>query len=244
MLERRFMIKSKSNLKSFSNLFRMSLCALVSLFTLSPLASPWSDSLKNAIVNNDPVTIFRLSKNIEADCNFISLYPDLDEASQLQMMQVLLQGAVSLSTKRKAEFSEILTQILDQNSASSKLKAAVLSNLPLFPGVAEEKSYYRFIASPDSLLKSAAYTGLGKKIRLNKDAKKSSNNQKIFKTLTQAGGSNSDLDQIRIIATMGEKYSRDYLLSLFQNDSEKMALIQTYDEDLALANSKIKAQAK
>jgi len=66
------------------------------------------------------------------------------------------------------------------------------------------------------LIKAAAYRGLSKKIRLNKDAKKSANNLKIFKTLTQSSASNLDPDLIRVIASIGEKYSRDYLNNLYQ----------------------------
>jgi len=132
------MHQDESKEKIMSPLFALMTIILLQCLTLSIWASPWSDSLKNAVVNNDPMTALRLSKTIETDCDFISLYPDLDEACQLQMMQIFLQGATNLSAKRKADFSEVLAAILDQKLASTKLKAEVLTNLPLFPGTTEE----------------------------------------------------------------------------------------------------------
>lgn len=156
----------------------------------------------------------------------------LGESIRIEYLHAVMFGGHKLSIQKKAAFSAVLEKILAQASQSPRLKIEMLMNMGRYPGTADEKVFFKYIASSDSQIKSAAFQGLSKKIKVNRDSKKGAENSKILQALIALDTSSQHLERIRVIAAIGDGNSRDYLLSHCAGNPEKIAAIFHQDETL------------
>ncbi len=151
---------------------------------------------------------------------------------RMEWLQVMVSGRKQLNAGNQAAIPTFLLGMLRRASTPGPLKAAVIASLDKFPSVEAAPIYFQFLVAGDSSVRNAAYKGLAEKVRVNRQAGDKSANQTIYKALLASDSASQSLDQVKVIATIGEPYARDYLLAHCSGNRARMAALFYRDDSL------------
>jgi hypothetical protein len=154
------------------------------------------------------------------------------ESFRSAVLNVMLSNAGKLKTTPPAALHTAMRSILSSGTSSTSLKAFVLRHSgPLSTSTYADFSPY--LTSEDSTLKESAFDGLIQNINRNGLSGKKEENREIFNAFKGLVSQPITLGQVRVIATIREDYSRDYLLTKCAGDAKKIAAIFLRDGKVA-----------
>lgn len=153
----------------------------------------------------------------------------LPEPARVFLYKVMAGRASKLTLANRTALGELMLKTVEQG-ASQKLKAHVLTELGMLPNV-DPIVFTSRLKSTDPDLKSAAYAGLARKVRMNRRKGLTEVNRAIFQVLKGLYETDPDLDLFRSLAMMSEDFSRDYVALKSSGDRQKILTILYMDED-------------
>lgn len=114
----------------------------------------------------------------------------------------------------------VLKGLLDPREPSLELKASALRQLGRVSIPKSDSVLLLFAASPDSLLRNAAYDGLGRKVVGNKHAYNRAENAVLFEGLLRLSANGLSPEQLKIFVLMDEPYAMNHLAAKSSADTE------------------------
>jgi|GEM_PF-4142065 len=114
----------------------------------------------------------------------------------------------------------VLKGLLDPREPSQELKASALRHLGRVSNAKSDSVLLHFAASPDSLLRIAAYEGLGRKVVGNKHANNRAENPVLFEALLRLSANELSPEQLKIFVLMDEPYAINHLAAKSSADTE------------------------
>jgi hypothetical protein len=151
------------------------------------------------------------------------------ETVRIPILKAMLGRHQMLDPAHKKTLGFEIRRMLGAAFVTSKMKQEILIRLKHFPDSGDAQVFISFFGSTDTSLRSAAYRGLGGKVRSNGNRGDSSANRAIFNALMVVDSTSGSLEQIRVIASIQEGYSRDHLMSKCAGNPSKIAEILKRD---------------
>lgn len=152
--------------------------------------------------------------------------------AKLILLKVMMRGNRELSAKNQAHVYDVLMGLVRSEKTSLELRTAVARKLGLHPQTKDPSVYYPLLSSPDSLLQSSAFRGLGQMARRFRVDGDQTANKRLFEVLTSNAPTKLELDRVRGLSEIGEDYARDYLFARCEGDRERVATVFFHDPNL------------
>lgn len=149
-----------------------------------------------------------------------------------EWLHAMLSGRNKLHAANRAALSTFLLDLLRRGSTPGPMQVLVLANLDKQPSADAPAVYFEFLNAGDSTVRNAAYKGLMGKVRANRRAGNKTANRALFNALIASDSASRSLNQVRVLATLGENYARDYLLAHCSGDRTRMAALFYRDDSL------------
>jgi hypothetical protein len=154
---------------------------------------------------------------------------NLNEQDRMRLIIPMIQGTSRLKAAQKDTLKIYLKGLLG-SAVSAKMKAGLMIQATRIPSIAVDgKTLLPFCRSADSSLRKAAYRGLICTIAHNKESGNPGQNQVLFDSLKGDDSKTPDSYQVLVLATIGEDYARDFLLSKCASDAVKLVSIIRHD---------------
>lgn len=155
--------------------------------------------------------------------------PALSEPDRIRLISPMVDGVSKLRQAQKDTLKAFLKAIL-VSGVSSKMKASLLVQATRIVAIGlDEKTLLAFCRSSDTTIRKSAFHGLICTIAHNRDLGRSTPNQTVFDSLKGDGSRIPDAFQVLVLASIGEDYARDYLLSKCGTDAVKLVAIIRHD---------------
>lgn len=152
------------------------------------------------------------------------------DAARALLLTVLADKYPKLSVPNQEAVQGLLTEILQEEQASSRLKARALIELARIPAPVASALFLSGLQSPDTALRSASCRALAGRMRMNRRRGQASANQEIFQGLKTQYDAEPSLAVFRALAMVGEEYSRSYLAGKIASQSARLAEVFRLDE--------------
>jgi hypothetical protein len=144
-------------------------------------------------------------------------------------LKLLLSGTVGQEPVPFASLHPALISLVSSPSTPATFKTFAFRKLGQAQGSSFEQDFLPFLGSSDSALQEAAYQGLVWKVQTNALAGKKDANARLFAFIRAHASQPISMNQVRVLATLREDDSRDYLLDQCAGDPEKIAVIFSRD---------------
>jgi hypothetical protein len=152
--------------------------------------------------------------------------------ARILLWRVMAIRERNLSAAHKDSVGRLMLRTLNASRPLPELQAMVLKRVGQGNLTNGDTVFIPFLTSPDTLIRSAAYQGLGQRIVSNRRANRGSENLKIFNDVKALVSESPDLNQVQVIAQISEDYGRNYLLTKCAGSPEKIKAIFYRDADL------------
>jgi len=152
--------------------------------------------------------------------------------AKLILLKVMMRGNRKLSAENQAHVHDFLMGLVRSEQTSPELRTAVARKLGLHPQTKDPSVYYPLLSSPDSLLRSSAFRGLGQMAKRFRAEGDQAANKRLFDALASNAPTMLELDRVRVLSLIGEDYARDYLFSRCEGDRERVATIFFHDPNM------------
>lgn len=157
----------------------------------------------------------------------------VDTTVPAKAREFLLRTMVLTSRKLSPAYQDsllpVMSRLLNGPESSKDLQVLALQCLGRVPTGKGSSVFRDFLISSDPALRTAAYQGLGSKVHANRVSNHRDGNAEIFEDLVRLSADGIDLAQVKVLALMGEDYSRSYLLSKCAGDAEKIRTAFAFD---------------
>jgi hypothetical protein len=153
------------------------------------------------------------------------------ETFRVAVLNVISEGAQKLDSTGLVSLHATLKSILNSSTTSATMKTCALRKVGAMP-LSSYEDFSPLFAATDTTVRDAAYQGLIRKLSDNGHAGKKEENKAIFATFSKSVSQPMTMNQVRVIATFREDYSRDFLLAKCAGDAKKIAVAFIRDGDV------------
>ncbi|MDB5050954.1 MAG: hypothetical protein JWO30_4025 [Fibrobacteres bacterium] len=154
------------------------------------------------------------------------------ETFRMAVLNVMSASSKNLTVVQSSAMHTAMKSILSSSGNSTAMRAFILRTVWKAAESTYEQDYSPFLTTNDSTLREAAFQGLIQKINANGIAGNKEANKAIFASFKSLVSHPISQGQVRVIATIREDYSRDFLLEKCVGDPQKLAMIFIRDGDI------------
>ena len=158
-----------------------------------------------------------LASNAIAACSdsYLQVLEDttVPEIARTAAFQALEARTARFASEKQTAILAAEKRVLAKSSTPAKLKAKNLVDWSRIAPREGTQILFAELAANDAQVREAAFHGLANRVKGNRHGKRFSENRAIFDSLLHRDSLSQNLDQVRVIATIGEGYARDYLLT-------------------------------
>jgi hypothetical protein len=153
----------------------------------------------------------------------------LREGDRMRLILPMIECAYRLRSIQRDTLKIFLKGML-ASGISTKMKAFLLIQATRFSSIGlDGKALLPFFRSPDTTIRKAAAKGLIHVIAQNRDRRNFAPNRAIFDSTKGNSSHIPDRYELLVFASLGEDYSRDYLLSRCGTDAAKLVAVIRHD---------------
>ena len=156
----------------------------------------------------------------------------LPEVVRVSVLNSMLSKVAKFGSEKKSAFISSQEGLLSRSNTPKSLKRQILINWNRSAPGAGPQILLRTLGSQDSVVREAAYQGLAIRVKKNRHAGNTGANRVLYDSLLRRDSASQSINQVRVIASIGENYARDYLLAHCAGDSRKIAAIIYRDDSL------------
>jgi hypothetical protein len=212
-------------------------CGIVSDYSALKQGFAQSPGLAKSGVKIDREIQFILNRNFTNAC--FTTYRDYvadstkAESARIPILQLMFGRDHVLNASNKTALGICLGSLLGKASTPSPMKSRILKGISRYAAGADCGAYAAFFTAQDSLLRTSAYQGLAGRVRKNRHSGDTAGNRSIFNALVVLDSASAGINQLKVIASISENYSRDYLLPRCAGSADRIKEVFYRDADLS-----------